>query len=82
MYGSGVIESVLGYIESYQSQSILALSFVVLVIFVIEVATFIGHRRLRRRVDELARIVNGLVNEREVRYARELLGRSKNKDSG
>jgi len=77
-----VIESVLGYIESYQPQSILALSFVVLVIFVIEVTTFIGHRRLRRRADELARIVKGLVNEREVRYTRELLGRSKNKDSG
>jgi hypothetical protein len=82
MYGSGVIESVLGYIEGYQPQSILVLSFVGLVIFVIEVTTIIDHRRLKRRVDELARILNGLVNEREVRYTRELLGRAKNKDSG
>lgn len=81
MYGSGVIESMLGYIQSYQAQFILALSFVVLVIFVIDVTTFICERRLRRRVDELARIVQGLVNDREARYTRELLGRSKNKDS-
>jgi hypothetical protein len=46
------------------------------------VSTFIGHRRLGRRVDELARILNGLVHEREVRYTRELLGRAKTKDPG
>ena len=73
----GVIESVLGYMESHQPQSIMPLSLVVLVIFAIEVTTFISYRRLKRRVDELALIVKGLVNEREARHTREILGRSK-----
>jgi hypothetical protein len=80
MHGSMVVDSMLRHIESYQAQSILALFLIVLVIFVMTVIAFRVSRRLRNRVDELTRTVNGLTNQQEARYTRELIGRAKDKD--